>query len=115
MPYVMRGADGQIQAVRPQVDDAQAAKLEGWVSVEDKHPEYIAFLERELQRQDPFRESDIHLARVLEDLISLLIDKQVIRFTDFPAPAQKRLLDRQQMRKKSHIFDIIDNGDSSPI
>ena len=115
MPYVMRGPDDHIQAVRPVVDDNEAAKLEGWLHVEDNNPEYIAFLERELLQQDPFRESDIHLARVLEDLISVMIDKQIIRFTDFPAAAQKRLLDRQQMRKKSHIFDIIDSGDDSPI
>lgn len=115
MPYVTRGPNGHILAVRPVVDDVEAAKLEGWAHVEDHDPEYIAFLEKELLRQDPFRESDIHLARVLEDLISLLIDKQVIRFTDFPAAAQKRLLERQQMRKKSHIFDIIDSGDDSPI
>lgn len=111
----MRGPDNLVQAVRATVDDPEAAKLEGWMGVEDSDPEYIAFLEMELQRQDPFRESDIHLARVLEDLISLLIDKQVIRFTDFPEAAQKRLLDRQQMRKKSQIFDIIDSSDNSPI
>jgi hypothetical protein len=115
MPYVMRGPDGHIEAVRPMVDDIEAAKLEGWLPVEDKNPEYIAFLEKELLLQDPFRESDIHLARVLEDLISLLTDKQIIRFTDFPAAAQKRLLERQQMRKKSNILDIIDSGDDSPI
>jgi hypothetical protein len=115
MPYLMRGLDNHIQAIRNVVDDPEAARLEGWVSVEDNDPEYIAFLEKELQRQNPFRESDIHLARVLEDLISLLIDKQVIRFTDFPEAAQKRLLDRQQMRRKSQILDIIDTSDSSPI
>ena len=115
MPYVMRGPDGHIQAVRPVVDDTEAAKLEGWVYVEDKNAEYIAFLDKELLQHDPFRESDIHLARVLEDLISLLTDKQIIRFTDFPAPAQKRLLERQQLRKKSNILDIIDSEDDSPI
>jgi hypothetical protein len=111
----MRGPDGHIQAVRSVVDDIEAAKLEGWVYVEDKNAEYIAFLDKELLQHDPFRESDIHLARVLEDLISLLTDKQIIRFTDFPAAAQKRLLERQQLRKKSHILDIIDSGDDSPI
>ena len=115
MPYVMRGPDGHVMAIRPTVDDAKAARIEGWLNVDDSDPEYVAFLEKELQRQDPFRESDIHLARVLEDLISLLIDKQIIRFTDFPAAAQQRLLERQQMRKKSQIFDIIDNGDVGPI
>ena len=88
MPYVMRGPDGHIMAVRPTVDDVDAARIEGWSSIDDHDPEYVAFLEKELQRQDPFRESDIHLARVLEDLISLLIDKQIIRFTDFPAAAR---------------------------
>lgn len=115
MPYVMRGPDGHILAVRPTVDDTEAARIEGWFSIDDHDPEYVGFLEKELQRHDPFRESDIHLARVLEDLISLLIDKQIIRFTDFPAAAQQRLLERQQMRKKSQIFDIIDTSDVGPI
>ena len=60
---------------------------------------------------DPFRESDIQLARVLEDLISLLIERDLLRFTDFPAAAQKRLIARQNMRKKNRMSDIIDEDD----
>jgi len=49
---------------------------------------------------------------VLEDLISLLIDRDLIRFTDFPDPAQKRLIERQTLRMKSKQLNLIDDETS---
>lgn len=109
MPYVMRGSDGKIKAASPSEID-----LEGWEFVEGSSKSYIDFLEAALAEQDPFRESDIHLARVLEDLISLLTERDIIRFTDLPSAAQKRLIYRQTLRQQSQILDIIDE-DSCPI
>ncbi len=106
MPYVMRDSQGNISAVS-QVD------LAGWELVESNAKEYVDFLQAALAMQDPFRESDIHLARVLEDLISLLIDRSVIRFTDFPQAAQKRLLERQTMRKSNLSLELIDHTNNS--
>jgi hypothetical protein len=51
--------------------------------------------------------TDSDLARVLEDLIDLLIDKSVIRLTDFPAPAQNRLVNRQLAREGLSDMDSI--------
>lgn len=109
MPYVLRGSNGSIKAASPNPVD-----LEGWEFIDGGSKSYIDFLEAALAEQDPFRESDIHLARVLEDLISLLIERDIIRFTDFPSAAQKRLIDRQTLRHQSHILDIIDE-DPNPI
>lgn len=103
MPYVMRNVDGAITAI-------SLSEVTGWELVEDNAKDYVNFLQSALSEQDPFRESDIHLARVLEDVISLLIDRSLIRFTDFPAAAQKRLLDRQTLRKSNISLDIIDHG-----
>lgn len=106
MPYVVKNPDGSIKAV-----SAVPVEQEGWEFIEATSSEYIDFLENALAMHDPFRESDIQLARVLEDLISLLIERDLLRFTDFPAAAQKRLIARQNLRKKNRMSDIIDDDD----
>ena len=43
-------------------------------------------------------ESDAAIARVLEDLVDVLITRGVIQFTDLPEAAQSKLLNRRQTR-----------------
>jgi hypothetical protein len=43
-------------------------------------------------------ETDIGLARVLEDVIDVLITRGVIQFTDLPEAAQAKLLERRETR-----------------
>jgi hypothetical protein len=43
-------------------------------------------------------QTDTGLARVLEDLIDVLITRGVIQFTDLPDAAQVKLLERRQTR-----------------
>jgi hypothetical protein len=45
-------------------------------------------------------ESDLALVRALEDLIHVLIEKDVIAFTDLPEPVQQQLLHRQRLRAR---------------
>ena len=52
-------------------------------------------------------ESDLALARVIEDLIEVLIDKKLIMFTDFPAGAQRKLLDRRGLRKEFDYMETL--------
>lgn len=110
MPYVLKSPDGRIKAVRPDPVESGEVDFEGWEFIEGNAKAYLDFLQAALSQQDRFRESDIHLARVLEDLISLLIDRSLINFTDFPQAAQKRLLERETMRKSNISLDIIDHG-----
>ncbi|MDP2248471.1 MAG: hypothetical protein Q8J65_10095 [Nitrosomonadales bacterium] len=108
MPYVLRNADGSIQAISNNED---MASVPAWESVDAHAPDYLLFLESAISIADPFRESDIHLARVLEDLINVLIERDVIRFTDLPEPARKRLLERQALRqKRTQLSDILDDA-----
>lgn len=106
MAYVLKDAEGKIVAASPEENLGQ-----GWESIEDNPKEYIQFLEKSLAKSAPFRESDIQLVRVLEDLISLLIDREVIRFTDLPAVAQQRLNERESMRKKTDLSNLFGNQD----
>jgi hypothetical protein len=45
-------------------------------------------------------QSDAAIARVLEDLIDVLIGRGVIQFTDLPEAAQTKLMTRRQTRAK---------------
>src|SRR4030042_769988 len=44
--------------------------------------------------------SDMGIIRLLEDLINLLIQKNVIFFTELPPQAQERITERKQIREK---------------
>ena len=105
MAYIFKNAQGVVVA-------ASAAESfgEDWTFVEDNSKEYLEFLENSLAKNAPFRESDIQLARVLEDLISMLIERNLIRFTDFPQAAQKRLNDRHNMRKNTQLSELVDES-----
>ena len=105
MAYVYKNTQGNVVAA-----SASENLGKGWLYVDDNNKDYLEFLESSLADNAPFRESDIQLARVLEDLISMLIEKNIIRFTDFPQAAQKRLNDRQSMRKKSQLSKLIDEN-----
>lgn len=110
MAYILRNAQGNIIAVSAEND------LEGnWQFIQEDTPEYVDYLENSLAKNSKFRESDIQLARVLEDLISMLIERNLIRFTDFPVAAQKRLIDRQTLRKKTQLSSILEDEPDSLI
>lgn len=106
MAYLLKNEHGQIIATSPDV-----APDSTWQFVADDDKDYIAFLEEELATRSTFRESDIQLARVLEDLISILIERNLIQYTDFPSAAQKRLRDRQRLRQKSNLTSLLGDDD----
>ncbi len=96
MPYVYRDENGQIVAVYDQ-------PVDGGVEVANDDPALLEFISKNLPEAglvNDWVQSDLALARVLEDLIEVLIDKKVIMFTDFPAGAQAKLLDRRGLRKE---------------
>lgn len=43
---------------------------------------------------------DTRIIRVLDDLIDVLVDKNVIRFTDLPIDAQNKIGERKKIRRK---------------
>jgi hypothetical protein len=50
------------------------------------------------EKIEALSQSDTGLARVLEDVIDVLINRGVIQFTDLPDQAQQKLLERRQTR-----------------
>lgn len=106
MAYILKNDQGDIIATSPDIQPGA-----NWVAIDNDDAEYVAFLEHTMQNISAFRESDIQLVRVLEDLITVLIDKDVIRFTDLPAPAQQRLNKRETMRKTTSLSELMQDSD----
>jgi hypothetical protein len=63
-------------------------------------------------------QSDREMIRVYEDLVDLLVHKNLVLLTDLPIPAQQKLLRRKRLRAMlSPLADIInteDEGSSIP-
>lgn len=89
--YVKRNAQGQIEAV------SQVAGP-GFEEFLPPGPELHAFLVTELHGKELLAATDTELVRVLEDLIDVLVNKDVIHFTDLPEAAQRKLLSRRDTR-----------------
>lgn len=107
MPYVYRDQNGQIIAVYEQ-------PVDGCEEVAADDPALKSFAQKNMPKAeiDDWVQSDLALARVLEDLIELLIDKKLIMFTDFPAGAQSKLLERRGLRKEfSYVEDLFVGGE----
>ncbi|MBV0933161.1 hypothetical protein [Marinobacterium weihaiense] len=94
MLYALRDEAGRISALtdRP-LPDAKA--------VQANDPDVMAFLsldEANFTASEFLDGSDLSTIRILEDLIDTLIERQVIRFTDLPDAAQRKLLSRKVAR-----------------
>ena len=111
MPYIKRNPDGEIISLVQE-------------SNED-HSEYVKATSKELvdflsgrhhvgQSKSALAESDKEIARVTEDLIHLLIHKNIILFTDLPEAVQDKLIIREKLRSslnnKNNNFLLDDDG-----
>jgi hypothetical protein len=96
MPYVIRNSQGLIigASIEPTEDSIEYLP---W-----GHHEVVAFAEREKQGgQGDIGATDFNMARVTEDLIDLLVSKNIIRLDELPEPAQKKLQMRKSLRSGS--------------
>ena len=60
--------------------------------------------------------SDLRLVRVLEDIVDLLIERDVIRFTDLPEQAQEKLMERKSLRASMRTgLDLLGGADDALI
>lgn len=92
MLYAIRNTQGEIESLsRDPLPEAEA--------LDAQHPDVLRFLGSAPTESD-FSAADADFVRVLEDLIDTLILKNVIRHTDLPAAAQKKLLLRKGLRNR---------------
>ena len=100
MPYVKRDEQGRISTINLEPG-------EGLEDVPANSPELLDFMHRMGLEHSTLQQSDMRLVRVLEDLIDLLIDRDVIRFTDLPLPAQEKLMERRSMRQSLGALNLL--------
>jgi len=104
MPFVERHANGSIirmldtavegcdEFLAPDHPDVQA------------HEAVVQEVKNNLQY---LNDSDMGVLRVSEDLIELLIERNIIRLTDLPDAAQEKLLKRKSARARVNHLDSI--------
>ncbi len=108
MPFVQRNSEGRIIALYETTTESATEHLSF------DNVEVMQFLGADAPTDEVKRllsESDADISRILEDLINLLVDRNVILFTDLPAAAQKKLLARKSLRKNvvQSEFRLIDD------
>ncbi|MBL8446828.1 MAG: hypothetical protein JNJ44_05365 [Zoogloeaceae bacterium] len=102
MRYVRRNAEGEVIAVSL-IEDPFFPE-----AVPDDSLDLAALGQG--SSASPLADTDMRLVRVLEDLIDVLITKEVIRFTDLPAAAQEKLLERRTLRHALGGLNLLDDG-----
>jgi hypothetical protein len=105
--YIKRDSNGRLVSVSRFADEQH---LE-FVALDSA--ELMAFFQDEkLPTQTTLEKSDQAMARVLEDLIQLLVNQGTIRFTDLPQAAQTKLLSRRELRGQMQSVNLLDDGDN---
>ena len=112
MPFIKRNSDGQIVAI------TQSLEVGGDCLPVD-HPELLGFLassgisDAENLKGLEMLSSDLKMIRVIEDVIDILISKNLIIFSDLPLAVQEKLL--LQKGRRERLFgagvDIIGRED----
>ncbi|HER63055.1 MAG TPA: hypothetical protein ENO11_03665 [Desulfobacteraceae bacterium] len=97
MLYIERDSNGAITAIHQTPTDKAFEQK----TLLDE--EIIAFLGRDSKLESWIQLlslSDISIIRVIEDLIDVLVKKNVIMLTDLPEEAREKLNERKRVRKK---------------
>jgi hypothetical protein len=108
--YIKRNHQGDIIAL------SKVAAADFTEQLADDDAQLLAFLQSEKSSEQlALEQTDTAMARVLEDVVGLLVEQGVIRFTDLPAPAQDKLLARRELRGKRQGIELLDDGDHLPL
>ena len=113
MPYIQRDSKGSILSIKRESDSPH----DEFLSPTDN--EIVAFLtsnddESSLDAKIALLESDQGFTRATEDLIHLLIQKNIILFTELPEAVQIKMAGREKLRStlEDSPYNFLDSGDS---
>ena len=109
MPYITRDENGQIVMV------SNAPRDDAREEIARDSPELRAFVERLGDSGEVFETSDLKLIRVIEDVVDLLIYKNVICITELPPPVQTKLMERRSLRQSLNALKLFGDDDQSII
>ncbi len=108
--YIKRSENGVIRAV----SQSSTADINEFIADDSNElQDYVQSLKP--AQVISLEQSDQAMARVLEDVVNLLVDQGTIRFTDLPQAAQAKLLSRRELRGQRQGMDLLDDGDDLKI
>jgi hypothetical protein len=108
--YVKRNQSGEIVSI------SKLASEDFSEQIADDAQELLQFFQRDKSAEQlALEQTDQTMARVLEDVVNLLVEQGVIRFTDLPEAAQNKLLTRRELRGKRQGMNLLDDGDHLPL
>ncbi len=109
MPYIKRAPDGRIISVSNEPGDPPCEQLSS------DAPELRVFFDSLSERAGVFENSDLKLIRAIEDVIDLLIQKNVICITDLPPAVQSKLLERRSLRCTLNALKLFGDDEQGTI
>jgi len=110
MPYITRNKKGEIVELHNLSDNGEG----NWI--EPGNPEVLDFIERietTEQARLALTSTDYEMVRVVEDLIDMLMERQIFIFTELPEPVQAKLNVRKQLRKNMNSLENLINEDDT--
>jgi hypothetical protein len=110
VPYAIRNPSGKIINLQT----SRSNHEQEWI--DDDNPEVLAFLNTKNQNKQVKQAlsiSDNEMMRVVDDLIDLLIEKQVFVYTELPPAVQDKLHSRKQLRQNMRsLSDLVAEDDA---
>ncbi|MDQ5877652.1 MAG: hypothetical protein QG592_1857 [Pseudomonadota bacterium] len=104
MPYVVRNAQGSVVGLIKEAGSFSSEFLAA------DHPEVSTFI-AEAEQLEPglfSLRADLDMVRVIEDVIDVLIAKNLILLTDLPPVVQQKLLQRRSRRTEHYSGPTMD-------
>lgn len=109
MPYVARGRDGAILAVFKAANDCAQEELRpddrelrAFLGLPKSTPQTRPQILVDSARHHQLRRTDLEFVRVLDDLLSVLLNKGTILVTDLPTEARRKLMLRRSFRRNAN-------------
>jgi hypothetical protein len=99
MPYVQRDVSGQISVIYKEPQEGAGEYLP------NNHPDLQNFFGGIVPQTGPdqasahLNETDANLIRVIEDIVDIMIEKNLIMFTDLPPAAREKIMQRKSTRE----------------
>ncbi len=109
MPYVSRDQNGRINGI----SERQTKAASEFLPPTDAEVQgFLRGASPDTMRQRLLG-TDTEMARITEDLIDVLISRNIINFTDLPVQAQKKLVARQKIRRNlSALSNLVMDNDN---
>ena len=107
MVYVKRDENNQIVGMFAENIESDLEEI-----AEDDEELQAFMTQCAFDSENNFIKSDLELIRVIEDVIQILMEKDIIHITDFPMAVIQKLVDRKKIRKNfDDLSDILEKDD----